>query len=114
MRQNFDILCSDERQQYDLYQKLKDYSKKYYITLGNIPAISNGLRRIINEYNTDENLSTTSNFRNYQISPRDNILFRMPTILDYGIPEISSIIAPVEENSLQNLTNEFDNLNFKK
>lgn len=116
MRQNFDILCSDERQQYDLYQKLKDYSKKYSITLGNIPATSNGLRMIINKYNTDpnENLSTTSNFRNYQISPRDNKLFRMPTILDYGIPEISSIIAPVEENSLQNLTNEFDNLNFKK
>ena len=109
--QGYDILCNDDRLQYELYKKVKYYSKKYSITFECIT--SHDLIRAINKYSTNPNelLCKISPVKKDLVS--NKLRYVDYFLINYGSSEISSPKIPSKERYLQSLINKFNNVKFK-
>ena len=96
MCQTPDTLCEYDYEQYKLYQKLKNYSKKYSINFK--PIKNNDLVKILNKFTTNSS---------------ELIFSYIPMCNKILNSDWCRVNTPVEENSLQSLINGIDNINFK-
>ena len=103
MCQTPDTLCFDDSEQYNLHQKLKNYSKKYSICFE--PVHNNDLVKILNKFatNTSELI--------FSYIPLCNTIPKIPYRDGGSWRRLRNM--PVEDNSLRSLLKGFDYMNFK-